>query len=49
VKEGKIEVTENPGFMTEPRRKVLEREKEKRRLGEESTSTSTPVDGGDRL
>jgi hypothetical protein len=39
VKEGKIEVVENPKFMTEARRKELERE----RLREASMSTSTPV------
>jgi hypothetical protein len=39
VKEGKIEVVENPKFMTEARRKELERE----RLREASTPTSTPV------
>ena len=39
VKEGKIEVVENPKFMMEARRKELERE----RLREASTSTSTPV------
>jgi len=44
VKEGKIEVAENLGFMAEAQ------EKEKRRLGEESTSTSIPVgEGGDRF
>jgi len=39
VKEGKIEVVENPRFMTEARKKELERE----RLREAATSTSTPV------
>ena len=49
MKEGKIEVAKNLGFMMEARRKELEREKEERRLGEESTLTSTPVGEGDHL
>ena len=39
VKEGSVEVVENPTFITEMRRKELERE----RLRDESTSTSIPV------
>jgi len=39
VKEGKIEVVENLRFMTEARRKELERGKQMQMLKEESTST----------